>query len=70
MKLYTFLGGPLLSASDGSFIGVTSVGIYNDILDIIDYQVFTNVPYYYEWIAQETGLKLPICDGPQAESFQ
>lgn len=65
----TITGGPLLLESDGSFIGVTSIGVEDEILEVIDLHVFTNIQYYYGWIERETGLKLPICEGPQAESF-
>lgn len=61
-------GGPLLWETNGKLIGVTSFAIHLTPT-LIDTQVFTNVPYYYEWITRRSGLKLPNCVGPQADSF-
>lgn len=56
----------MLSKSDGSLVGVVSNMIYSDSLRT---QEFTNLPYYYQWIEQRTGLRLPKCDGRQAYRY-
>lgn len=61
------LGGPVLWQNDGSLVGVSS-GTHN-ARDQGRIQIFTNVPYYYKWIEQVTGLELPKCHGPQANAF-
>lgn len=61
------LGGPLVSVADKSLLGLMSSGISSQS-DIFLSQVFVNLPYYYEWIERQTGLKVPKCHGPQAKS--
>lgn len=46
--------------SDGRQIGVQS-SIIKFKYDEQIIQVFTNVPYYYDWIERTTGLKMPKC---------
>lgn len=55
------LGGPLVGQTDGKLIGVMSsaVTIENDEHTVL--QIFINVPYYYGWIENVTGLKMPKC---------
>lgn len=66
--MYIFAGGPLLLESTGDLIGVSSFVSWET--DPVDNQGFTNVAYYYEWIEQRTGLKLPKCNGPKAYSYR
>lgn len=60
------IGGPVLWQNGGNLVGVSS-GTEN-LRDQGRIQIFTNVPYYCQWIKQQTGLELPKCDGPQAQS--
>lgn len=65
MKIRCLIGGPLIS-EDGSVLGVTSLYInFEDSIQVRS-AVFTNVPYYYDWIEKVTGLKLPEHHGRQA----
>lgn len=56
-------GGPLFRSSDGALIGITSFASMWTIntYTIVEFQVFTNIAYYNEWIARKTGLPLPNC---------
>lgn len=58
-------GGPLIREEDGTLIGVLSFVVENDgIYDFdnhIHYQVSTNIRYYFDWIAEVTGLEMPKC---------
>lgn len=47
--------------SDGSLIGLTSFGVSDERTGKADFQAFTHVPYYYEWIERRTGLEMPKC---------
>lgn len=58
------LGSPVLSRNDNSMVGVLSYGAGDDPRDIVS-QVFTHLPFYYQWIAHVTGLEIPKCHGPQ-----
>lgn len=59
-----FIGGPLLWK--GHLIGVTSMSNTDDEFIL---QVFTYLPFYYDWIERRTGLSMPKCRGTQAFSF-
>lgn len=67
MNLQIFPGGPLLTKDDGHLIGIVSFGMFER--GVIHTNVYAYVPYYYEWIESVTGLKVPKCDGPQAQSI-
>lgn len=61
-----FSGGPLLRQEDGSLIGVMNfVNVKNGNLPkavkLVDYQACAAVDFYYDWIANVTGLKMPKC---------
>lgn len=60
----------MLWGHSGDFVGVASVGvIYGGGDKRIRVQVFTYAPYYYRWIEHVTGLEVPKCSGPQANTF-
>lgn len=59
-KLWFFLmwiGGPLILDYDDGLIGVTSCST-----NFAEIQIFTNVPFYYGWIEEVTGLEMPKCN--------
>lgn len=64
--LFVFIGGPLLRKSDGTLIGITSggrtttTGIFFKKTTATS-QEFTKIHYYFDWIAEKTGIKLPNC---------
>lgn len=57
------IGGPLFREEDGAVIGITSYGRrrYSDSAVVL--QVFSDVVYFYDWIALVTELKLPAIAG-------
>lgn len=59
-------GGPLIRESDGLLIGLMSFVQMDSSYSSIELQVFTNIFYYFDWIAQVTAIQLPQCKGPQA----
>lgn len=72
------IGGPIFQNREidpeeyyniGDLVGVISSGEYHDSSDRVKFQIFTNVRYYFRWIEHRTGLRLPTCDGPQADSL-
>lgn len=58
-------GGPMIREEDGTLIGTLAFVIEDDeIYDFdnhIHYQVSTNIRYYFDWIADVTGLDMPKC---------
>lgn len=58
-----FAGGALLRKSNGSLIGITSFmdGEYDYYPITITLNAFTRIHTYYDWIAEITGLNMPIC---------
>lgn len=59
-------GGPLIRQHDGELIGIMSFVQMDDTYEKVELQVFTNILYYFDWIAQVTQIALPQCNGPQA----
>lgn len=51
----------MLLNDDGLFVGVISAGVNRPRSAILWFQIFTYVPYYFDWIERETGLNLPKC---------
>lgn len=62
---FSFSGGPLIRHADRALIGVTSYAELIDPKTKMDYpvkvQIFTNIFYYFDWIAEVTGFDLPKC---------
>lgn len=59
-------------ADNGAFVGLVSSGMsqYTETGQYLVYQqIFTYVPFYYEWIEQITGLEMPKVNGPQAPIY-
>lgn len=55
------IGGPLILHKDGKVIGLMSLVQYFSVKDRRPkFQVFTNIPFYYQWIESQSGLKLPL----------
>lgn len=56
-------GGPLIREKDGSLIGVTSHAsiIRLPNYTLVEFQLFTKVASFYQWISNITGLSLPNC---------
>lgn len=67
MSLQIFPGGPVITKDGGHLVGIVSFGISSFAAGMTE-NVYTYFPYYYEWIESVTGVKLPKCDGPQAQS--
>lgn len=67
MNWQIFAGGPVVTKDDGYLIGVVSFGISCPAKGP-NIDIYTYFPYYYKWIESVTGLNLPTCDGPQAQS--
>lgn len=59
-------GGPLLRERDGKLIGTMSFVQMDETYESVELQVFTNIFFYFDWIAQVTQLDMPECSGPQA----
>ena len=66
-ELINIQGGPVLLSHDNSVVGLVSCAA-ESVLGKILSQMFTNVPYYYQWIEHVTGLDIPKCHGRQAPS--
>lgn len=62
MTLEYFVGGPMIRKHDGALIGVISMGNAN-------HQIFSSVPYYFNWISHKTGIKMPKVAGLQASVY-
>lgn len=64
-KMCQFTGGPLILEHDYSLIGVTRSIVDEHGTNPISLQLFTFLPYYYDWIEREAGLNPPKCRKPQ-----
>lgn len=64
-QITSLAGGPLIQATDGTIIGITSL-IISSIAGStpskqFEIQCFSNIRYHFKWISMITGLKLPQC---------
>lgn len=56
------IGGPLIRKRDGALLGTASMVLYTDSTkNIPSHQIFTFVPFHFDWISAVTGLILPQC---------
>lgn len=53
-------------ASNDNLIGITSVYRCFENSEQVKLQIFTNIPFYYDWIEDLTGLEMPTRYGRQA----
>lgn len=52
----------MIRKRDGALLGTASMVLYTDsTTNIPSHQIFTFVPYYFDWISAVTGLLLPQC---------
>lgn len=56
-------GGPLIRQKDGFLIGVTSHASIIELSNytLVEFQLFTKISSFYQWISNITGLSLPNC---------
>lgn len=58
------VGGPLVQTSDYALVGVASYVRhlqYRDRNDMFHLQIFSNIRFYFDWMAEITALELPRC---------
>lgn len=53
-------GGPVVRETDGAVVAVSSAVSYG--IERINEHAFTQISYYFDWIATKTGLNLPKCE--------